>query len=55
MEETAQQEFIVMTSSMTSHWLSEQMGRFYAEQASEQNSGSAGEILEILSDPSLAA
>jgi hypothetical protein len=55
MEETTLQEFIVMTSSMTSHWLSEQMGHFYAEQVLEQNDGSIGEVLEVLSDPSLAA
>jgi hypothetical protein len=55
MEETTLQELTVMTASMTSHWLSEQMGLFYAEQVPEQHSGSTGEILEILSDPSLAA
>jgi hypothetical protein len=55
MEETTLQEFTVMTSSMTSHWLSEQMGLFYAEQVLDQNSCSTGEISEILSDPSLAA
>ncbi len=55
MEETIPQEFTVMTASMTSHWLSEQMGLFYADQLLEQHNGSAGEILEILSDPNLAA
>jgi hypothetical protein len=55
MDETTLQEFTVMTASMTSHWLSEQMGLFYAEQILEQHNSSIGEILEILSDPSLAA
>jgi hypothetical protein len=55
MEETTPQELIVIISSMTSHWLSEQMDRFYAEQVLEQNSSSTEEILEILSDPSLGA
>jgi hypothetical protein len=54
MEENTPQEFTVIPSSMTSRWLSEQMDRFYAEQL-EQNSGSTGEILEILSDANLAA
>jgi hypothetical protein len=54
MEESTPQEFTVIPSSMTSRWLSEQMDRFYAEQL-EQNSGSTGEILEILSDANLAA
>jgi hypothetical protein len=55
MEETTLQEFTVMTASMTSHWLGEQMDLFYAEQVLEHHSGSTGEILEILSEPSLAA
>lgn len=55
MEETTLQEFTVMTASMTSHWLSEKMDLFYAEQVLEQHSGSTGEILEILSDASFAA